>query len=257
MTILNIIAPEEHDFCRTMQERLDAGAELGVVETVFVARDGRRITVEGGVNCRIAPDGTRLTRGIFRDVTARRALEVRLAHQATHDALTGLPNRALFLERLSAALARTNRDGAAVAVLFLDLDGFKAVNDGLGHAAGDLLLAVTARRLLDCIRVGDTAARLGGDEFAVVLEPLADIEGAEVVARRVIAALALPVFVGMGEACVSASIGIAVSAVGDTADMLLSAADTAMYRAKRSGTSLYVVHDSPTTRQQAIAIHAD
>ncbi|MFN8514262.1 MAG: diguanylate cyclase [Chloroflexia bacterium] len=168
---------------------------------------------------------------------ALREREARLAHQATHDALTGLPNRALFLERLDTALAtvRASGTGASVAVLFIDLDGFKEVNDHLGHLAGDLLLVATARRLQDCLGPATTAARLGGDEFAILLDAPATPAVAEHLARQILAALAPPVYVGIEEACITASIGIAHSLPTDTVDTLLSVADDAMYRAKRIG----------------------
>jgi diguanylate cyclase (GGDEF)-like protein/PAS domain S-box-containing protein len=262
LSVFDIVAPEEREHCRaTLAHLLDDGA-TEAIETVFVARDGRRIAVEGRVNCRATPGGARLTRGIFRDVTARRALEARLSHQATHDALTGLPNRALFLDRLAGALARANRAHAAPCVLYLDLDGFKGVNDRLGHAAGDLLLAATARRLLDCVRAGDTVARLGGDEFAVLLEPFTGRAEAKAMARRIITALGVPVFVGTDEARVAASVGVALATPDDSADTLLSAADAAMYRAKRSGAGRYMMADerrAPSPRPAdaaAASVHA-
>ena len=160
-----------------------------------------------------------------------------MAHQAMHDALTGLPNRALFLDRLEHALARAVRTGGEVAVLFLDLDRFKTVNDSLGHAAGDDLLCAVARRIADCMRAADTAARLGGDEFAVLLEDLVGTREAVRVADRITAALEAPIDVAGREVFVGASIGIATGAYG--ADDLLRHADVAMYRAKAAGKGRY------------------
>jgi diguanylate cyclase (GGDEF)-like protein len=152
---------------------------------------------------------------------------------AFNDSLTGLPNRALLLDRLEVALARAEREDQPVSVLFLDLDGFKVVNDSLGHVAGDRLLIDVARRLSDCLRRSDTAARIGGDEFAILLGDIGNPGRAPRVAERVIAALGEPFNVLGREVFVSASIGIAYGQ--DDAQSLLRNADVAMYRAKRSG----------------------
>jgi diguanylate cyclase (GGDEF)-like protein len=152
---------------------------------------------------------------------------------AFNDSLTGLPNRALLLDRLEVALARAQREDQPVSVLFLDLDGFKVVNDSLGHVAGDRLLIEVARRLNDCLRRGDTAARIGGDEFAILLGDIGNPDRAPRAAERVIAALSEPFTVLGREVFVSASIGIAYGQ-GDAQDLLRNA-DVAMYRAKRSG----------------------
>jgi diguanylate cyclase (GGDEF)-like protein len=152
---------------------------------------------------------------------------------AFNDSLTGLPNRALLLDRLEVALARAEREDQPVSVLFLDLDGFKVVNDSLGHVAGDRLLIDVARRLSDCLRRGDTAARIGGDEFAILLGDIGNPARAPRVAERVIAALSEPFSVLGREVFVSASIGIAYGQ--NHAQDLLRNADVAMYRAKRSG----------------------
>ena len=151
---------------------------------------------------------------------------------AFNDSLTGLPNRALLLDRLEVALGRADRERKPVSVLFLDLDGFKVVNDSLGHVAGDRLLIDVAGRLRGCLRRGDTAARIGGDEFAILLGDLGNPERAQHVAERVIAALREPFTVLGREVFVSASIGIAYGQ--DDAQDLLRNADVAMYRAKRS-----------------------
>ena len=164
-----------------------------------------------------------------------------MVHQALHDALTGLPNRALFLDRLQHALARASRAGTDVAVLFLDLDRFKTVNDSLGHAAGDQLLCTVSERIASCMRTADTAARLGGDEFAVLLEDLASTREAVGVAERIIAALDAPVLVAGREVLVSASIGIATGDGGS--EDLLRHADVAMYRAKATGKGRYAMFE--------------
>jgi diguanylate cyclase (GGDEF)-like protein len=155
-------------------------------------------------------------------------------HQAFHDSLTGLPNRALFLDRLELAHARARRSGAPIAVLFMDLDSFKVVNDSLGHAAGDELLVLVAGRLRRCVRPADTAARFGGDEFAILLEDLDASNGARIVAQRILDSLREPFEISGQEVLVGASIGIASSAQAGSDDLLRNA-DLAMYRAKRLG----------------------
>jgi diguanylate cyclase (GGDEF)-like protein/PAS domain S-box-containing protein len=172
----------------------------------------------------------------FRDVTEQKRLEQELAHQAFHDSLTGLANQALFRDRVEHALARSARQGTRTAVLFLDLDNFKRVNDSLGHTAGDDLLASVAERLRACVSLSDTAARLGGDEFAVLLEDLDDEAEATDIAERVTDALRQPFGRGVDrEVFVSASVGVAFPSPGATTDQLLSEADLAMYTAKRRG----------------------
>jgi diguanylate cyclase (GGDEF)-like protein len=174
-----------------------------------------------------------------RDVTERAALEAELAHRAFTDGLTGLANRARFHDRAAHALARAGRDGGGVAVLLLDLDDFKTVNDSLGHPAGDALLRGVAERLLDATRGSDTVARLGGDEFAVLLENVRADGEAAVVAERALGALARPFALGeaggAAELLVTGSVGIARSCPAADVDALLRDADAAMYRAKRRG----------------------
>ena len=176
-----------------------------------------------------------------RDITDRRNLETRLVHQAFHDELTGLANRALFNDRVGHSLAVAARESRSVAVLFLDLDDFKEVNDSLGHQAGDAVLIETGRRIELCLRQGDTAARLSGDEFGILLER-ATRETATGVAERVLEQLRLPFLLAGKELSLRASVGIALSATdGDSAEELLRNADTAMYRAKSSGKSAFAL----------------
>src|SRR5262249_35121977 len=156
-----------------------------------------------------------------------------LTYQAFHDPLTRLPNRALFMDRLEHALLRADRREQAVAILFLDLDNFKVVNDSLGHQAGDHLLVSAAERLLECVRTEDTVARLGGDEFTILIEDVRGLDAALEVAERIAYQLQAPFMVVGHEVFSTASVGIAVSGAGvaTTADLLRNA-DLAMYRAK-------------------------
>jgi diguanylate cyclase (GGDEF)-like protein/PAS domain S-box-containing protein len=172
--------------------------------------------------------------GIFMDVTTQKQAEEYLRHRATHDPLTDLPNRELFRDRLSQVLSLAHREKRMAAVMLLDLDHFKPVNDRLGHATGDQVLQGVAQRLLAGLRDCDTAARLGGDEFAVLLPEIADAEAAVPVAQRLLETLARPFVFGDQSCSISASIGISLyPAHGDTADALLSSADSAMYFAKQ------------------------
>ncbi len=195
----------------------------------------------------------RVTRmaGSMTDVDARKRAEAKLVHDAFHDALTGLANRALFVDRMAVAQAASlRRSGDRFAVLFLDLDRFKNVNDSLGHVVGDRLLQAIAARLLDLVRPGDTVARLGGDEFAVLVNRIADPSDPIRVAERVQDVLAEPFQTAGHEVFVTASIGIAYGGGDDSLspESLLRDADIAMYRAKAAGRAQYVVFDDEMHR---------
>jgi diguanylate cyclase (GGDEF)-like protein/PAS domain S-box-containing protein len=183
------------------------------------------------------------------DITDRVKLGEQLAHQAFHDALTGLANRALFRDRVGHALSRLRRR-RPVAVLFLDLDDFKSVNDSRGHSLGDVLLTLVAGRIEGALRPGDTAARLGGDEFAVLVEETSDAQGPIRVAERILAALREPFLLAGEPVVVRTSVGIALGETGQTTDELLANADLAMYLAKGSGGHRYALYD-PSMHLQA------
>ena len=188
---------------------------------------------------KLVPDtgtlGTRLV-VISRDITERKEIEAYLLHEAFHDSLTGLPNRMLLRDRLAQAMAVRERAHAAVALLFIDLDRFKHINDTLGHACGDRVLQDVAERLLRCVREGDTVARLGGDEFVVMLPDLTNVEYAAVVATKIIDTVSTTCHIEGNPLRLTPSIGVAIFPDdADDADSLLRNADTAMYFAKRDG----------------------
>jgi diguanylate cyclase (GGDEF)-like protein/PAS domain S-box-containing protein len=178
--------------------------------------------------------------GTYVDITQRKAFEERLRHLAEFDVLTGLPNRALFLDRLNQAIARAIRSSKSMALLFLDIDHFKIVNDTLGHEAGDELLAAFARTLQSSVRTSDTVARLGGDEFTIILEGLSGLDDAKAMAQTLVAKVRNVQTAEGRLAAVSTSIGIAMfaEARGDAAT-LLRRADSALYEAKRLGRDRY------------------
>jgi len=176
----------------------------------------------------------------FSDITEQMRLENDLAHLAFHDTLTGLANRALFKNRLDQAVLKSGRTGTYVAVLFMDLDDFKTINDSLGHSAGDELLTAVAEVLGRCLRQSDTAARLGGDEFAVLVEGMADHDSVVALADRIISAIRQPISLGRQTLSVTASVGITFGVAGGTSDELLSNADLAMYTAKLQGKDRFV-----------------
>jgi diguanylate cyclase (GGDEF)-like protein len=201
--------------------------------------------IKGQVDARL------LSRSINYAIERKRA-EVELAHQAMHDALTGLPNRALFYDRLGQALNRVGRHSAAVAVLFLDLDRFKLVNDSLGHGAGDGLLVSVAERLSNVLRAGDTAARFGGDEFVILCEDVSGERQAIAIAERIADELDAPFSVGSDEVFVHTSVGIALATEpGARPEALIRDADAAMYRAKERGGGVYEVFDDQM-RERAV-----
>ncbi len=250
------------------QSSLPALEERGVVDTAAVAVGDRRdrfglLTVHARTRRSFGPgdlDFLRAVGSVLAGATARVRAEDRIRHQAFHDPLTGLANRTLFRDRIDHALLTHRRSGRSVALLYVDLDDFKTVNDSLGHAAGDQVLIAVADRIRSCLRPGDTAARLGGDEFALLLEDLEGTAAAVGVADRLLAVLTEPVPAVSRYVRMSASIGIAVGggladgadrapqapgSSGGTGEALLREADAAMYTAKSSGKDAYRVFEAP------------
>lgn len=188
---------------------------------------------------------TEATVCIFRDVTERALVEEQVWHSAHHDPLTGLPNRRLFLDRLDQEVKHAKRSSLPLALLFMDLDGFKEVNDSLGHEAGDLVLCDVAERLVDCVREDDTVARLGGDEFTVILTGAKRRKDVEFVAQTIIDALAVPFQTAQQPVQISASIGVSFYPQdASSPSALLEAADQAMYSAKASGSNRMCFYDT-------------
>ena len=182
---------------------------------------------------------------ISRDITEQALAEEKIWHNAHHDLLTGLPNRRLFMDRLEQEVKHAYRSGLSLSVLFMDLDGFKEINDSLGHEAGDRLLSEVAERLRNCIRADDTIARMGGDEFTVILTGAKQRKAVELVAQAIIDALAIPFDIGQQPVQISASIGITVYPQDASSPVaLLEAADRAMYKANKSASNRMCFYDT-------------
>ena len=208
---------------------------------ILIRRDGMQIPIEESIAAIRDRDGDVAgTVIVFRDVSVAKAMAQEIAHTAEHDVLTGLPNRLLLNDRISQAIETGKRHGKQVAVLFLDIDGFKHINDSLGHPVGDKLLQSIAQRLSECARPVDTVSRQGGDEFIVLLSDLSDLPSASVIAGRLLRAVAEPHMIGKHALHVTASIGVSVFPDdGSNAETLIKNADTAMYQAKESGRRNY------------------
>jgi diguanylate cyclase (GGDEF)-like protein/PAS domain S-box-containing protein len=233
--------PEDAESIRALTHDLGTGLrESASSELRFVRRDGH-LTWGTLVLSRADADGGPKLIAIVQDVSERKRLEAELAHQAFHDSLTELANRALFRDRVEHALSRSNRQRDRVAVLFLDLDNFKTINDSYGHGEGDELLRSVAGRLKNATRGCDTVARLGGDEFAVLLENVRDDEDTIIVADRIKLALTEPFQVGRYAISINVSIGIARATEADGTEEILRNADVAMYSAKSRGKGRYAI----------------
>jgi diguanylate cyclase (GGDEF)-like protein/PAS domain S-box-containing protein len=250
--IIQYVAPERRD---EVLENVRTGYERPY-ESEIVAKDGAVIPVE--FEGRLMPmDGKLYRLSVVRDIRRRKASQARIDFLAHHDLLTGLPNRALLLERLDFILTAANRRGSRVAVLFIDLDNFKVVNDSLGHAAGDALLKVVAARIPATLRAIDVVSRHGGDEFLVVLPDVESEQGPIPVAEKLLATISEPIDLDGQAVSVSPSIGIAVyPRDGENTEALIKNADAAMYLAKERGPQQLPVLQQGARRERAAGVHA-
>jgi diguanylate cyclase (GGDEF)-like protein/PAS domain S-box-containing protein len=247
-TAADLIGRQLHDVVHASQEAcptdcpIRAGASGVVIQDdEFITRHGRRFPVSYVLSP--ISEGRGMSGAVlaFGDVTERKIFEQELARRASHDPLTGIANRELFLERLDQALSSAARDDRHPAVLFMDLDNFKTINDTLGHVSGDDLLVEVANRLTGCLRPDDTVGRLGGDEFGVLLSDISQPIHATRTAKRILAALEPPICLDGREVRIRASIGVALGKKGARADEVLGDADIAMYAAKKRGRGQYKI----------------
>ncbi len=229
--LIDLVVDGDAERAGKMIDRLLDGHDE-TTELEVVTSDGRRVYIEA--SSRLVREGGEpvAIEGIARDTTERHALQEELARRAFYDALTGLPNRALFLDRLGQAVARLKRPGEMVAVMLLDLDDFKAVNNEIGHEGGDEFLRALTPRIEEKLRGSDTVARLGGDQFGLIIENIASEEHVLIVADRILGTLKES---PAGSRCLTASLGIALAEATSNPDALLENAHTAMHRAKKTG----------------------
>ncbi len=228
--------------CNPMQLAVAQNQAVGLTSNcILIRRDGCESAIEDST----APIHSRTGQVIgavivFRDVSEARAMRLKMTHLAQHDFLTDLPNRLLLNDRITQAISLSRRHSKPLAVLFLDLDGFKHINDSLGHEIGDKVLQLVAHRLVACVRASDTVSRHGGDEFVVLLSEVADAGDAAFLAERILSALEIPYAISERDVHLSASIGISIYPQdGHDADTLIKSADTAMYQAKGKGSNNY------------------
>ncbi|MFL5768893.1 MAG: diguanylate cyclase domain-containing protein [Chloroflexota bacterium] len=241
-----LIHPDDHAAAIAAYEHHWRTGEPLRAEYRMIARDGSEVWVRD--EAYTMPDDTRsghqVSQGLLVDTTDRKRLESRLIHDALHDPLTGLANRVLVRDHLERALARHRRSPGSVALLFVDLDDFKPVNDSFGHAAGDEILCQVAARLVESVRADDVVGRQSGDEFAVLLDQVQGDEEAAAAAERILRELRRPIQLGGRSVTVGGSIGIAVGADRTaTAEEMLLRADAAMYAAKAAGKGTFAIFD--------------
>ncbi|MEO6143896.1 MAG: diguanylate cyclase, partial [Dermatophilaceae bacterium] len=241
---IRTLAPDDDaDALAELVSRVAANTTVERLDTRLCRKDGGLVDVSLTVSPVYGQGGEATGFSVIgRDITAGTLAQRALKHKSVHDALTGLPNRDLLQDRLNQALFRARRRGDRVALMFLDLDGFKLVNDGLGHLAGDELLVQVARRLSRTVRADDTVARFGGDEFVLVCE-VGTIEAATQLGNRLLKAFERPFALGRRDVTVTASIGLVMAGRDATPEGLLQDADTAMYRAKAKGRSRIELFD--------------
>lgn len=256
---LSCLASDQEQTLHAITDTLVSDGNMRAIDTVLIAKDKRRVPVS--ISGALLYETGSLSSGmvfVAKDITTLKQAQAHLNYLANHDNLTGLPNRLLLEDRLQQALARINWRNSHVAVMFLDLDRFKNVNDTLGHGAGDHLLKVVASRLKHNVREGDTVARLGGDEFVIILNDIAMIEDIESIARKVISALRETIELEGNPYTATTSIGISYApAHGTDSASLLKHADTAMYQAKRAGRNTYQIYDPSMHLDAQSAFHIE
>lgn len=240
---MDIIAPDARAMAAERTRLLyEQGGSLEPWEYTLLRRDGQTRVVEARASA-FGEHDRRTVQVVLTDVTERKQVETSMRHLAQHDGLTGLPNRVLLLDRLGQAIARARREGQGLALMLVDLDGFKPVNDRLGHDAGDALLRQVAGRATALLRASDTCARIGGDEFAILQTHVASVTGAATLAAKIIAAMAHPFAYEGQEMRIGVSVGVAM--LDDAVDpaMLLRRADMALYRAKAEGRGRFAFYE--------------
>jgi diguanylate cyclase (GGDEF)-like protein/PAS domain S-box-containing protein len=244
--IFTIIPPERYDERSRILQTIMSGEQLQHFETTRIRKDGSQIFVSITTSPLLNADGDIVGNSVIaRDVTERRKMEEIIKHQAHHDTLTDLPNRQLFMDFLALEMAQARRDETKLALLFLDLNGFKQVNDTLGHSCGDLLLQEVAHRLKDCIRESDSVARLGGDEFTVLMPALGHTDDVGTVLRKILGVFETPFMLDDAVVEATTSIGICMFPDdGECGEELMKKADIAMYAAKGSGKNSYQFYNA-------------
>jgi Amt family ammonium transporter len=245
VSVRELLVPETRLYEHSMLQKLVDEQGYASLETVRLHKSGELVDVALQVSALKVNGGKAGYVYTYRNISERKQVEAKLQHDAMHDVLTGLPNRALFADRLTLAMSRRGRrTNQGCAVLFMDVDRFKQINDQLGHAAGDLLLIALAERLLRVLRPQDTAARMGGDEFAVLVENILSVADVDALAQRMLSELERPYDVLGHRLQIRSSIGIAIAGSNHhSPEELIQDADVAMYRAKQEGGNRYVVFD--------------
>ncbi len=240
LNILNLVAPSEREKVMLRVKEKLQGIDRGYLDYLALRKDGSTFYAMGYTTVMKVNGVPSGVRGFILDITKRREAEERIRYMATHDALTALPSLRLAKDRMTLALNRARREKSAVAILFIDLDGFKDVNDTMGHEAGDHVLKEVARRMRGCVRETDTIARIGGDEFLMILGEIHSSENAALIAEKVIGQISQPILLNGQQAVVSASIGIALYPKdGEDLEKLIKEADIAMYKIKKTGKNGY------------------
>ncbi len=245
-SMFELVHPDDLELEReTIAELLKRAGSYSCIELRVCHKDGSYRWLEVSLTNLLEDSGVQGILINYRDISERKKLEEQLRHNALHDPLTGLANRSLLVDRLEHAIVASARRNEHLAVLFIDLDDFKLINDLLGHAAGDEMLIAAAGRIKPCLRSEDTASRLGGDEFVVLLEGVEHERDATTIAGRILESLHLPFVIGDQEVSIHASIGVAVGDAPQDPQKLLRDADVAMYVAKSRGPGRYEIYRSP------------